>query len=188
MDLLFESDKEEHLADTGHRLFVMIELDGNNGFVNISGAVTTKVVHNRFDHSNLSEHTLRSDVSEADLVSYHLRPFDHICKSNRIPKSRSNMQQQFQTITSTAITEPYHGRIDWDVAKRFLQILHQGGAMKKTKLAMKAGVNNGTCTKYIAWMLEVRWVRIIEVADGDEIALTEAGLQVCATIAFDNSV
>ncbi|AFU58108.1 hypothetical protein Ngar_c11680 [Candidatus Nitrososphaera gargensis Ga9.2] len=73
----------------------------------------------------------------------------------------------------------YHRKIDWNVAKRFLNIIYLHGPIRKTRLAMKTGVNSTTCTKYVTWLIEVDW---IDVNDCDEFRLTQAGLAVSKRI------
>lgn len=68
----------------------------------------------------------------------------------------------------------YHGKIDWDVAKRFLQAIYETGTINKTNLAMKAGVNYGACSRYVRWMEEVGW---IVHAEGSRIKLSNLGRQ-----------
>jgi predicted transcriptional regulator len=67
----------------------------------------------------------------------------------------------------------YHGKIDWDVAKRFLHAIYESGRINKTNLAMKAGVNYGACGRYVKWMEEVNWIVHVE---GSRIKLSDAGL------------
>ncbi len=79
----------------------------------------------------------------------------------------------------------YHGRIDWDVAKRFLHMIYLNGPIRKTPLAMKTGVNSSTCTKYVGWLIEVDWVTM---NNSDEFNLTEAGLAVYKRIKWQDDV
>ena len=71
-----------------------------------------------------------------------------------------------------------HCRIDWDVAKRFLEVLYHEGMVRRTRLAMRAGTNYTACNKYVAWMEEINWVSM----QAGEIRLTEAGVQICTRL------
>lgn len=73
----------------------------------------------------------------------------------------------------------FHGKIDWDVAKRLLGALYSEGSLRKTNLAMKAGINYSACSRYVAWMAEISWVRIEE---SNRVTLEQSGLQVCGRV------
>jgi predicted transcriptional regulator len=75
--------------------------------------------------------------------------------------------------------DDYHRKIDWEVAKRFLHIIYLYGPLKKTRLAMKTGVNSSSCARYITWFMEIDWV---SMTNSDEFKLTEAGVAVCKRI------
>lgn len=172
-DFLFESDKDDHMSDTGHRLFVIMELEELNdhsfGYTkNLEDATLDQFdVAREFLQQRMLPKEERSSINSPRLSGFTLNT------DNRILQNRVRQQKSQPCDT---IAKPYHGRIDWDVAKRFLLILHDNGPIKKTTLAMKTGVNNGTCTKYIEWMLEIRWISISQ----DKIALAKAGFEVHA--------
>lgn len=75
----------------------------------------------------------------------------------------------------------YHGKIDWDVAKRLLAVIYSEEPVRPTRLAMRAGMNYDACKRYIIWMMEIDWVQ----ADGissNIISLTEFGFHTCACL------
>lgn len=89
---------------------------------------------------------------------------------NTLPQVRST--KCFIKQQTISVESPYHGKIDWDVAKRFLEVIRDSSKIKRTSLAMKAGVNYGACMRYVSWFSEIGWI----VVDFDnEIRLSDAG-------------
>lgn len=185
MDFLFKSDRQDHIASTGHRLFVVIELEDYNHDITCLKDVTKKDVTSRtaiadnigYDDvsSNqfLKEHLLTTDRStkESSVAGRHYRIF---AKSKIILNSTQDLNYPRQESAASAAgnVRLYHGRIDWDVAKRILQVIYMDAPVRKTSLAMKARVNYSTCKKYVIWLEEIDW---IAKDSNDAIRLAEAG-------------
>lgn len=92
----------------------------------------------------------------------------------RIPDAKDSNNRIMEKEVTTG-ESGYHGKIDWNVAKRFLKAIYEEGEIKKTKLAMRSGVNYGTCIRYIKWMEELGWIAI---KDNDlQIKISEPGIQ-----------
>jgi|SRR5581483_2045190 len=103
-------------------------------------------------------------------------------KSEEPRKYFEDGKGEHSVLVNGPITEiTYHGKIDWDVAKRLLTVIYSEGPIRPTRLAMRAGMNYDACKRYIIWMMEIDWVQ----ADGIQsniISLTEFGLHTCACL------
>lgn len=100
---------------------------------------------------------------------------------NRIRKNITDKTPRGNLISENSIlltdeTIHYHGKIDWDVAKRILKVIYEEGNVKRTNLAMKAGLNYTSCMRYIVWLAEVKW---IDLQNDNQIKLTSSGIQMC---------
>lgn len=63
------------------------------------------------------------------------------------------------------------------VTKRILQVLADSGPLKRTQLAGKAGVNYGTCMKYIEFLLKLQWVEVVQNQDnGELVSISNEGI------------
>lgn len=89
------------------------------------------------------------------------------------------------TLTNSYINQTvqkmYRGKIDWNVAKRLLEVIHNEGPIRPTRLAMKACVNYDACKRYITWMIEIDWVKI-DSTQGNTVTLTEFGSHTIACL------
>jgi predicted transcriptional regulator len=92
---------------------------------------------------------------------------------NKVPES-----------AAPSLCSSYHGKIDWDVARRFLCVLYVKGRMKRTNLAMNTGINYDSCTRYISWMKEIGWIE--EEKASNQISLTNIGAFTCSRIFSNN--
>jgi CheY-like chemotaxis protein/predicted transcriptional regulator len=60
---------------------------------------------------------------------------------------------------------------------RILQVLIDGGQLKKTWLTGKAGINYGTCMKYLDLLLKLQWVKRVHDNDNaDFISISTEGI------------
>ena len=88
-------------------------------------------------------------------------------------------------LKSESFVETYHGKIDWDVAKRILQVIYYESPIRRTRFAMKSGLNYGAGTRYATWMEELGWITISQFSN--LIRLSELGMKMCERLAFHKS-
>jgi CheY-like chemotaxis protein/predicted transcriptional regulator len=77
------------------------------------------------------------------------------------------------------------------VIRRFLTALLEGGKMKKTSLAGKAGINYGMCVKYARFLARIGWIKTRADSDKDDgdiyeyLSLTLYGKQILEILNSD---
>lgn len=70
-------------------------------------------------------------------------------------------------------------RIDVEIVKRMILVLHEGGRQRKTKMALMAHLSYDKCVRYLEW-LELMGMVCRENERGFEhIVLTDAGVELC---------
>ena len=69
-------------------------------------------------------------------------------------------------------------RIDTEVVKRIITILHDDGMEKKTKISLKAHLSYDKCLSYLEWLELMGLIRKeINGRDSELISLTEKGTE-----------
>jgi CheY-like chemotaxis protein/predicted transcriptional regulator len=63
------------------------------------------------------------------------------------------------------------------VIRRILQVLAESGPLNKTRLAGKAGINYGACTKYLQQLVRLQWAETEKSQEDSElVSITTEGL------------
>jgi hypothetical protein len=75
------------------------------------------------------------------------------------------------------------GSFSFDVTKRILSILFEGGPTKKTNLATKTGLNYNVCVRYINMLKLLGWLDV-----NTEISITDIGRNVMRRLLNQTSV
>lgn len=77
------------------------------------------------------------------------------------------------------------GSFSFDVIIRILAILRENGSLRKTNLAVKAGLNYGACVRYIKLMKQLGWIQIVsDNNDWDNVTLSTYGRQINKKLLF----
>jgi len=64
-----------------------------------------------------------------------------------------------------------------EVIRRMLQVLTDHGLLKKTRLAGKAGINYGTCKKYLHLLKRLQWVETVhDKENGELVSISSDGI------------
>lgn len=182
LDFLFEADKHIHTAETGHRLFMVVELgDTNQCFESVRNELSLNCLNSNYalgeDDDILSfayEGRKSSSINDRHaLIGGHIQA-----------KRNNNMHGKLGRFNSSQISIiDYPIKIDWHVTRRLLNSIYEEGVTRKTRLAMKGGVKCDACTRYLKWMEEVGWITIENIDNKYySITLTPEGLKVVSRI------
>ncbi len=74
--------------------------------------------------------------------------------------------------------ESVEGSFSFDVTKRILGILSESSQIKKTNLAVKAGLNYNVCLRYINMLQVLGWLEVEKGSKWEQISITDLGRQV----------
>lgn len=74
--------------------------------------------------------------------------------------------------------ESVEGSFSFDVTKRILGILSESSQIKKTNLAVKAGLNYNVCLRYINMLQVLGWLEVEKGGKWEQISITDLGRQV----------
>jgi CheY-like chemotaxis protein len=74
--------------------------------------------------------------------------------------------------------ESIEGSFSFDVTKRILGILSERSQIKKTNLAVKAGLNYNVCLRYINMLQVLGWLEVEKGSKWEQISITDLGRQV----------
>ena len=129
--------------------------------------------------------TINLEISEYQKIDGNLEQvlFEAESEIQSIKESLFSSELDDETIVkSVAFIQSYHGKIDWDVAKRMLQAIYRESPIRRTSLSMKSGLNYGAGKRYLAWMEELGWIVISKFQQ--RVRLTELGMKMCERLAL----
>lgn len=124
-----------------------------------------------------------TDSSEATLEEVLFQAESEI---QSIRKSLYNDDCQEIIAKEVGFTMTYHGKIDWDVAKRILQVIYHEGPIRRTSLAMKSELNYSAALRYLLWLQELGWIEIGK--KHNRVKLSEIGMKMCERLKLDKAV
>lgn len=93
-------------------------------------------------------------------------------------KKENGSQQNVTTTEQLVQNKKRLRRIDFDIVKRVMSLLHHDSKIKKTNIAMKCNLGYDKCVLYLDWLEKMDLIKRENDEDGFEIIiLSERGYE-----------